>query len=154
PGNLAVRRGRLRRVTILALLSRAIGIGPPGPHRLLDRIRVQPFVGCPFCECRELAVGREAQSDDLLDRQTTVEQLAGEAVVTQLLFRANGAVVRLERERTAEDEQEDRRDREREDQRRTVETRCADRFHQVDAGADGGYQQQERQYDVVADHVP
>ena len=68
----------------------AILIGSPALDRSLDGFAAHRFVGCLLRELGEFLVRDKSQADDLTGRQTRVEQLPGENVVTQVLLGSNG----------------------------------------------------------------
>ena len=85
-------------------LLESVVVSAPGFHGLFDCVERHIFGDGALREGGELGVRGETQADDLAECQARVEQSTGEDVVTEILFGANGAVLRLQWEDTDEPE--------------------------------------------------
>src|ERR1035437_365020 len=130
-------------------------VGAPRLDCLLDVLGREILVGRAGRQGHKLGVGGEAQGDDLQRREARVQQFAGHDEVAKVLFGANGAILRLQREDSRVEGQQQQAEGKNRDQRSAVQSlMIVDGMVEVDDGADERQDQNPEQDDVVPGDVP
>src|ERR1035438_1197988 len=73
-------------------------VGAPRLDGLFDDLGIETLAGRARRQGHKLAIGSEAQGDNLQYREARVQQFAGHGEMAQIFFGANGAILRLQRE--------------------------------------------------------
>lgn len=123
-------------------------IGTPGPDRLFDLARSRSLVGGFRGQNRELRIGSETQGNYLTPGKARIQQLPSQRLVAESFFQPDDAILRLQREDTAENGSAHRAEGQSGDQRRAVEARFSPRPIEVYQRSDKR-QQQNRQNEKV-----